>query len=100
MKRLLLTLLTVTALLTACGAEYPNEQDIAAAWQSYQPKLATLYAPESMSELKCTKAGNQAVYCAYKMGGIVHSDVLKKTSNGHWQILMLSKKDEPDDSLE
>ena len=97
MKRLVLSLLTVTAVLTACGSEYPSVNDIAAAWQTYQPDLATLYTPESMNDLKCTKAGNQAVYCEYRMGGIVHSDALKKTSDGHWQILMLSKKDEPDD---
>lgn len=77
------------------GKELPDEADIAKAWAKYKPEETSLFDASMMSDLKCNKAGNQAVYCNYVMGGLTHSDVLHK-KGGEWELLMLNKTDESD----
>ena len=83
--------------LTACGSDYPSKSEISRAWQAYLPHQAQLYDPAAMSDLTCSKAGNQAVYCHYLLSGVSHSDVFHKRITGDWEVLMLNKQDVADD---
>ncbi len=91
----LVILIALGLALHKYGNELPDEADIASAWAKYKPEENPLFDASMMSDLKCNKAGNQAVYCNYVMGGLTHSDVLQK-KDGEWELLMLNKKDESD----
>lgn len=92
----LIILVILGLVLSKYGRELPSESNIADAWKKYKPEEAALFDAPMMSDLKCAKAGNQAVYCSYVMGGLSHSDVLQKKS-GEWELIMLDKKDESDE---
>jgi hypothetical protein len=84
-------------LITGCSSEYPTEHEIGIAWTAFHPEEAELFDEKAITDLKCSKAGNVAVYCSYVLGGVQHRDALHKNANGEWRILMLNKEDASDD---
>lgn len=77
----------LACILSACSSKYPDESDIASAWQFTQPDSGALFTSDAIKNLKCVEDKDDVMQCYYVMGKINHAEGLKKNASGHWELL-------------